>query len=340
MMVALGQPGQYTEFAPELLEEGRDFVVLRTEDSSVKVFREVEDYFGPDSRLSNGLYDLKTKGATTSPCFNGGPAMYYEHIFNGAAVDNWRSEYAPELNDQIFTDLTNNSVKVVWPRATSLWNLRSSITYELGDDGVDFTFEVKTPATEAEVAEIAPLGWFGCMFASYTRSIHSSDRSFQFYGVESQVMDFRWFQVSIPNFGWKKFGDSKERGTIGPYRVDPLPYEEEAGGINAHQREDLHSLSPMYFSVVQPNEGSPPMIFAMLFDQTQSVRFALFGGDELGGPTAYDWHFIVRQPQPDTKYRLRAKLIYEPLPEEGMSERKLRSYIQQKWFWWWWFLHH
>jgi len=64
------------------------------------------------------------------------------------------------------------------------------------------------------------------------------------------------------------------------------------------------------------------MVVIMMFDQDAPIRLALWNWT--GNPhfPAWDWHFVIHDPEVDTTYRYRARMIYKPFvsAEDVMAE--------------------
>ena len=73
----------------------------------------------------------------------------------------------------------------------------------------------------------------------------------------------------------------------------------------------------------------------MLFDQTDSVRFAMwnFFTNENGEPNthspAWDWQYVIRNPVVGKHYRYRARVVIKPFEGMGQVTNEYRKWSRE-----------
>ncbi len=228
-----------------------------------------------------------------------GVGLNFEHVMNGAAADAARSMFTPRRDRCLLISHAPGEASVRHPAADSSWGIESQMRYRLGLDRVDMEFTARLTDEGC-----APLGYVAFMWASYMN--HTRGRAIHFYGTcEGEE-------------GWFRFGEDLadggfETGTVAHASVDPLPYEEGAETLNIVEDPRKRFLLPFYYGLTESG-----MVYAMMFDQEAPVRFALwnFIRDERGRPDphspAWDWQYVIRDPEIGRTYRYRARLLYRP----------------------------
>lgn len=219
--------------------------------------------------------------------------LNFEHIFNGAAADERIAWFTPRTDPHRIEGKSESTAFVVHDAAGSTWAAESRMTYTLSADAVDLQFRVRFH--EARF----PLGWVGLMWASYMQG--AQDRRIHFYGT----VDGRE--------GWTSLGDAAEggfeTGTVAAAGAPDLPRQEGAALLNVVEAPHKRFVHPVYYGLL---DGG--LAYAMMFDQTEAIRMAMwnFVEDEAGRPDptcpAWDWQFVVREPQLHHWYGYRARL--------------------------------
>lgn len=232
--------------------------------------------------------------------------LNFEHIFNGAAADHGISMFTPRKDPVQIVVHGDGAASLVWPRAGSSWGVSAEQRYTLQDDAVHIEFS----ATLHEPRY--PLGFCAMMWASYMN--HTRERRIHFYGVEDGQE------------GWVTFGDDTadgfETGTIRHRDAPPLPYEAGAQLLNLVEHPTKQFVLPFYYGLID-GDGDPAtqddtMAYIVMFDQRAPIRFALWnfirGADGTPDPhqPAWDWQFVVRDPEPGGTYGYRAQIVYAP----------------------------
>jgi hypothetical protein len=186
--------------------------------------------------------------------------------------------------------------------------------YELrAPNYVDLEFSM-TPKS----ADAFPLGYVGTFWACYTFDVQ--DRALHFYGVRDGVE------------GWTTFGelvrDKAKKGNVAFRGMPPLPYQQ---GVNTQDIIDdtqMAFLLPFYYGLLEvkgfwQTRKQPPLVFAVMFDQCEAIRFSLNHGEEPDGTTAaWDWQYVVRNPIVGQRYGYRARIVIKPFVnrEDVMNE--------------------
>jgi len=178
--------------------------------------------------------------------------------------------------------------------------LETEVTYCLQSNGVEVALRT---TTDREIASTAPMGWLAFMFASYIRPGPESDRHIRFMGGDVSCRECGVTRVS--------HGISQ--------RIDAAPLDFEDGTFISN----IVTLStfwvlPFTYIVIQPAPEQDEMLYAMLFEPGDEVRFAVFDWWKANGesletaPLAVDWQWIVRNPEPLTTYDFKVKIFYGP----------------------------
>lgn len=252
--------------------------------------------------LTGQLHHVEGLGAAWAPlCHPGDPerslfgdgGLNFEHIFNGTAADEALAWFTPRTDTHRIESKSDATAFVVHEAADSAWAAESRMTYTLSADAVDLQFRVRFHE------ERFPLGWIGLMWASYMRG--TQDRRIHFYGT------------CDGEEGWTSFGDDTddgfETGTVAAAGVEELPREEGAALLNVVEDPRKRFLHPVYYGLL---EGG--MAYTMMFDHAEAIRMAMwnFVEDEDGRPDthrpAWDWQFVVREPELHHWYGYRARV--------------------------------
>ncbi len=233
--------------------------------------------------------------------------LNFEHVFNGMAADKAISMFTPRTDVCTISSESPTSATIHWPAADSSWAMDCTMRYTASTPNcIDITFTA-TPAENR-----FGLGYAAMMWASYMN--HTRDRCIRFYGKDGG------------REGWVAFGedtaDGFETGTIRYGGVEPLPYEEDAQTLNIIEHPTKTFLLPFYYGLVDgdgdPETTDDTMAYVMMFDQCEPIRFAMwnFNRNAAGDPDtrspAWDWQFVIRDPEPGRQYGYRARVLYTP----------------------------
>ena len=111
-------------------------------------------------------------------------------------------------------------------------------------------------------------------------------------------------------------------GTISYVAVPNLPYEEEAQTLNLIEHPKKKFITPFYYGLIDGDHDlettSDKLLYLVLFDQTDPIRFAMwnFFTDETGDPDthspAWDWQYVIRDPEVGQSYGYRARVVVKP----------------------------
>lgn len=270
----------------------------------------VLDFVANRGRSGNGFNPLQHARYRGENLFrDDATGLYFEHIFNGAEKDAAIAMFTPN-HDRHSVEQPSPATGVLRHRAEdSAWGISSELRYELNGDAVDITFQA-TPTRDQ-----FPLGYVAFMWASYMN--HTRERRIHFYGREGDQE------------GWISFGDDTaetpegfETGTVACAGVSDLPFEPGAQTLNIVESKTKRFLLPFYYGLVDGDgeaaTDDDTMAYIMMFDQREPIRFALwnFIKNAAGQPDAHspawDWQYVVRNPQVGQTYGYRARLLYVP----------------------------
>jgi hypothetical protein len=126
--------------------------------------------------------------------------------------------------------------------------------------------------------------------------------------------------------GWISFGDDTdggfETGTVSFLGVPDLPYEEGSQTLNILEHPSKKFVLPFYYGLVDGvgdlETTNDTMAYIMMFDQKDPIRFALWNfirnssGNADPHSPAWDWQYVIRDPEIGRKYGYRARMLYKP----------------------------
>ena len=173
-----------------------------------------------------------------------------------------------------------------------------------------------------------PLGYVDFMWASYMN--RTRDRRLHFYGVDGAQE------------GWMSFGDDTphgfETGTVAHRDVDPLPYEPGSEPLNLIEHPEKTFLLPFYYGLVDGDGDldttDDTMVYIMMFDRTEEIRFAMWnfiqdaGGQADPHSPAWDWQYVVRDPEVGRQYGYRSRLVYKPFVDREDVRREYEDWVR------------
>ncbi len=229
--------------------------------------------------------------------------LNFEHIFNGVAADKDRCMFTPRKDPCILARHASRRASLRWDADSTAWRMDATLTYTLAEpNAIDIVFET-TPR-----APMFPLGYCAMMWASYMN--RTRERRIHFVGPD----------------GWTTFGDDLDKGfetgTVACAGVPDLPYEEGAQTLNLIEHPTKKFTLPFYYGLIDGDNDletrDDTMAYIVMFDQTESIRFALWNfipdANRLPDPhsPAWDWQFVIRDPQPGTAYGYRARVLIKP----------------------------
>jgi hypothetical protein len=237
--------------------------------------------------------------------------LNFEHIFNGTRADEKISWFTPRTDTHRVDAKSDATAFVVHDMADSSWAAESRMTFTLSEDAVDMQFRI------CFHEQRFPLGWIGLMWASYMA--RARERRIHFYGERDGVE------------GWTSLGDDTddgfETGTVAAVTAPDLPYEEGAALLNVVENPRKRFTYPVYYGLADGDgdlaTDDDTMAYTMMFDQTEAIRFAMwnFIQDDSGRPDphspAWDWQFVIREPEMHHWYGYRARLEYTPFVDAG-----------------------
>jgi hypothetical protein len=82
-----------------------------------------------------------------------------------------------------------------------------------------------------------------------------------------------------------------------------------------------------------PGTQDDTMAYVMMFDQSETIRFALWNfiknvaGERDPHSPAWDWQFVVRNPEPGRTYSYRARVLYVPFVDEEQIKRHYEDWL-------------
>ena len=259
-----------------------------------------------DKTKGAGITHLTHKKVPLKPILHF-PSLNYEHIFSGVEADNHRVTFTPRTDPMRFCIESPGMARVSWPAHSASWDLDTEMTYCFQDnDAIDLTFSTVLGK------EQFPLGYAGFMWASY----HSNfkDHAIHFPGI------------SDGKEGWIEYGPTIEKeqfgGTIACQGAPQLPVEDGASAFNIITDENIFFTVPLYYGLldmaIPKSKQQTVLTYAMMFEKCAPIRFAVWNWGNPPAISAWDWQYLVQNPQPGQTITHRARMICAELdvPEE------------------------
>lgn len=268
----------------------------------------LHDNLSNKQRQGSGFTPLILKSYSASNLFrDDAVGLNFEHIFNGAEKQKVISMFTPRSDPCHVKQLGESRYQIQWPAEASQWGIEARMNYDLSKTGqIDLDFEC-TPTRD-----LFPQGFVAMMWASYLN--RTLDRTIHFWGEQGD------------RTGWVRFGVGKsedfEVGTVSHAGVSDLPYEPGAQTLNLIEHPEKKFITPFYYGLIDGDHDltttDDRLLFLLLFDQTDSIRFAMwnFIQDDAGVPDkhspAWDWQYVIRDPQVGRRYGYRARVVVKP----------------------------
>lgn len=233
----------------------------------------------------------------------------FEHIFNGASGNVKSSGFTPRTDPCLLVKHSEISVSLVWPRQSSSWDMDCEMKYTFtGNNSLDIEFQAVPGSAQF------PLGYVGFMWASYVACLKG--REIHFFGTRDLgEPDWMTFGREWPN------GNRAEMGSIAYYGVKNLPFEQDTKCGDIIEDTRYRFLLPFYYGVVDgdgtPLTNSDAMAFIMMFDQAAPIRFTMWNFSNDTQNPAWDWEYVVHNPQVNQRYGYTAHFVYKKFTGEG-----------------------
>lgn len=261
-----------------------------------------------EKRQGSGLSPLEVKPFLERSVFRSDAVgVNFEHVFDGSALHRELAMFTPREDRCVIRSLDDNRLELRWPAADSSWKLDARMIYDFTHpDQIDLSFEC-TPRKD-----LFPHDYFAMMWASYMN--RTVDRRIHFWGVDGETE------------GWQAFGEGTgneiEVGTVACIGVENLKGDEGAQLLNVTEHPTKRFLTPFYYGLIDGDHDlsstDDRLMFLVLFDQCESIRFAMwnFYKNEQELPDthspAWDWQFVVRDPEVNKRYNYRARIVIKP----------------------------
>ncbi len=260
----------------------------------------------------NGFNPLFHRDSPTRTIFdNSCGGVNFEHVVNGTG-----SAFTPRVDPATITAEPPSAALVHWPAEGSSWGLDCTMRYALrAPNYIDLSFSMIPTKADA-----FPLGYLGTFWACYT--FDDQDRALHFYGVRDGVE------------GWTTFGelvqDKAKKGNVAYHGMPPLPFREGVNNQDVIEDKEKTFLQPFYYGLLEAG-GNPqpskkgPLVFVVMFDQCETIRFSLNHGDDPKDKmAAWDWQYLVRNPVVGQRYGYRARIVLKPFVSQ---EDVMKEYI-------------
>ncbi len=238
--------------------------------------------------------------------------LNFEHIFNGAKAQHDISMFTPRRDPCEVRERGGHHYELYWPSVGSQWDLEARMRYDLSTAGqIDLDFQC-TPKDVKRYSQ----GFAAMMWASYMN--RTLNRNIRFWGQNGE------------HVGWVDFGTDPEGklevGTVAHIDAPPLPFEDGAQTLNLIPHPKKKFILPFYYGFLDGDHDltttNDKLLYLVLFDQTQPIRFAMwnFIRNKQGEPDthspAWDWQYVIRNPQVDKRYAYRMRIVVKPFSGE------------------------
>lgn len=254
--------------------------------------------YAPDHRAGySGVSELSIAGIPRRNLFvSSYSGLNFEHVFSGDATSFGWDIFEPRRAPLQLAPHSDRRVELTQER-TAHWPLRSSLTYELNGNGVDFGFRA-TPLADAWRKH----GYIGLFFASY---IHAPENmSIQFIGRHRPGHGDprpRWIEHLPPRHGVA--ANHRPAGST----WDP-PLDEGFNIALVKGISDYEYLYPFYFGRSGPN------VLIMMFQRSPEggeIRFAQSPSGGGRGNPAWDFVYFQRDYAVSREFGFNARAVYK-----------------------------
>lgn len=238
--------------------------------------------------------------------------LNFEHILSGCAEDEGQNWFSPRKEECTLRVTSAQAVSLFWPAESSAWGAASEMSYTLADGPcLDMTFKttLRNPLERSYLVYM----WASYIKAARDQCIHFSGAR-EVYSPKEGYQKARLQQV---RFGEREISPGKNENAIVPYLGMPeLERENIPAYINIDDAERCAFVLPFFYGVMDGdgdlNTQGDDMLYLMMFDQAEPVRFVMF---DFSGDThqpVWDWQYVIRHPEPGRTYQYRARLVYKP----------------------------
>lgn len=238
--------------------------------------------------------------------------LNFEHILSGHGVDEPRNWFSPRKEACELRVKSEESVSLFWPAESSAWGAASEMTYTLADGPcLDMTFRTT-------LRDSVDRPYLVYMWASYIRA--ARDQCIHFTGareVYSPRTGYQKARLQQVRFGEREISPGKNENAIVPYLGMPgLEREDIPAYINIDDAECCAFVLPFFYGVMDGDGDlktqGDDMLYLMMFDQAEPVRFVMFDfSGDLHQPV-WDWQYVIHRPEPGRTYQYGARLVYKP----------------------------
>jgi len=238
--------------------------------------------------------------------------LNFEHILSGRAGDEPRNWFSPRKEACELRVKSERSVSLFWPGESSAWGTASEMTYTLANGPcLDMTFRT-TPRDPVDRPYLV------YMWASYIRA--ARDQCIHFTGareVYSPREGYQKARLQQVRFGEREIARGKNENAVVPYLGMPeLERDDIPAYINIDDAERCAFVLPFFYGVMDGdgdlNTQGDDMVYLMMFDQAEPVRFVMFDFSGDMHQPVWDWQYVIRRPEPGRTYQYRARLVYKP----------------------------
>jgi hypothetical protein len=271
----------------------------------------------PHGPAQNGFMMLHPADAPDFPIYRW-VGMNFEHIYNGRAQDDHRNSYTPRSATSHLIPHSPSSATLYWPGPGLGWPAACAVTAEMaGPEAVDL--DVRMAFHEAVRGPV------GFMWASYMRAA-GQEIHYWGHGADDPAPGTPgWRAFAMPRKPDLEAYSSAYGAVLGYRRVGQASDEWSGNSsFNMYLNDRACYLLPVFYGhlLAGPDAGSERRhVYVMMFNTAPPIRFANFHFAPGDTSPAWDWQYLVEDPQPGRTYRYRARiLVLAPEQEDRVLE--------------------
>lgn len=239
--------------------------------------------------------------------------LNFEHILSGHADP--RNNFEPRQGKFVAHQRGSNAVTLIRNAEDSQWGMRTELTYTVTPPYyVDFEFV----ATPSRVDEFQPHDFVAFFFASYMSGVDSPN-GFFFRGYPGPGLPEQWVNTrEAVDFSGTTYM-AKD--------ATSLPHEDDAVlNLNLTTQDWPRIARPFYCGEVTGGM-SYQIMFDQLYGSGEEIRFSNFKWNPQR--PAWDFQFVVKQPQVARPYRLRGRMVWRPFVSLQHCADEYDAWLQQ-----------
>ncbi|MCA9447169.1 MAG: hypothetical protein KC931_08630 [Candidatus Omnitrophica bacterium] len=245
--------------------------------------------FGDQHRARyNGIAELHHASASGNlfvPLYAG---FNLEHFFGG---DYLEELFEPREHPMTLSQLDDHTVQLHQPPPPRS-KVETTTTFRMAGP---YYIDVDVEIVFHDLSQFRH-GYAGLFYASYINA--PEDKAIHFWGISEDDSNPRWITAYSPEHG------VESTHTYVDDAYEPY-YVENFNTTLANHYSKYHYIEPFYYGL----RGD--MVFAIMFDRTEGIRFSQSptGGGEKN--PAWDFHVLIPDPEIGKTYSFKSRLVYK-----------------------------